>query len=171
MSNPTEFMEPQHGSHEAVDKLATSEAIYGMITVLALIVVLENNPPGPWRIVFTIIGATCGLAFARAYANVVAEVLSKREKPRRDALRVAWREVRPLILYPQFTTLVFVLSALGLFPLGFAFWVAEAVGVLSLFFAGYLMGRRVGFLRFRSLFSSLAVGVVGGLIVSVKILI
>ncbi len=48
---------------------------------------------------------------------------------------------------------------------------AEAVGVFSLFFAGYLMGRRVGFLRFRSLFSSLAVGVVGGLIVSVKILI
>ncbi len=171
MSNPTEFMEPQHGSHEAVDKIAISEAIYGMITVLALIVVLEQNPPGPWRIVFTIIGATCGLAFARAYANVVAEVLTKREKLRREALLAVWREVRPLIVYPQLTTLVFVLSALGLFPLGFAFWVAEAVGVLSLFLAGYLMGGRVGISRFRSLFSSLAVGVVGGLIISVKILI
>lgn len=133
MSNPTEFMETQHGSHEAVDKTAISEAIYGMITVLALIVVLEQNPPGPWRTVGTIIAATCALAFARAYANVVAEVLSKRENLRRDALRVVWLEVRPLIAYPQLTTLVFVLSALGLFPLGFAFWVAEAVGVLSLF--------------------------------------
>lgn len=171
MSNPTEFMKPQYGSHEAFDKAAISEAIYGMITVLALIVVLEQNPPGPWRTVITIIGATCALAFVRAYANAVAGVLSTREKLRRDALRAVWREVRPLIMYPQLTTLVFVLSALGLFPLGFAFWVAEAVGTLSLFFAGYLMGRRVGFLRFRSLFSSLAVGVVGGLIISVKTVI
>ena len=84
MNNPTEFVGPQHGSHEAVDKTAISEAIYGMMTVLALIVVLEDNPPGPWRVV-AIIGATYALAFAKAYANVVAEILSKRILARTNA--------------------------------------------------------------------------------------
>lgn len=168
MSDPTEFMEPEHGSHKAVDKTAISEAIYGMITVLAFIVVLEENPAGPWSIVVTIIAATCVLASAKAYANAVAEILSKRGHLRRDALRTVWREVGPLIVFPQLTTLVFVISALGLFSLGTAFWVAEAVGVLSLFFAGYLMGVSVGLSRPRSLLSSLAIGVVGGLIISIK---
>lgn len=163
-------MEPQHGSNEVGDKTAISEAIYGMITILALIVVLEENPRGPWQVVITIVAATCALAFARAYASTVAEILSKGEHLTRATLRAIWREARPLIVYPQLPTLVFVLSALGLFPLDLAFWVAEAVGVLSLLFAGYLVGRRVGLSRFRSLLSSLAIGVVGGLVILVQVL-
>lgn len=87
---------------------------------------------------------TCALAFAKAYAGAVVEILSKREHPRRAALRDLWREVRPLIVFPQLTTLMFVLSAPGLYNPGFAFLVAEVVGIPSLFFAGYLMGRTVG---------------------------
>ena len=48
--------------------------------------------------------------------------------------------------------------------------VLEATGVLSLFFAGYLMGSRVGLPLLSSLLSSLAIGLVGGLIILQKVL-
>lgn len=171
MSNLTEAMEPRHGPHEAVDKTAASEeALYGMITGLALIVVLEESPSGPWRVVVIIVAATCAFAFAKAYASMVAEILSKGEHLTRGTLRSAWREVRPLMVYLQLPTLVFVLSALGFLSLDLAFRVAQAVGVFSLFLAGYSMGRRVGFSCPRSRVSGLAIGVVGGMIISLRVL-
>ena len=75
------------------------------------------------------------------------------------------------MVYPQLPTTVLVLSALGFLTLDLAFGIAQAVGVFSLFFAGCLMGRRVGLSRFRSIFSSLAIGVVGALIILLKVLI
>jgi uncharacterized membrane protein YeiH len=74
------------------------------------------------------------------------------------------------MVYAQLPTLAFVLSALGLFPFGLAFWIAEAVGLFILLLAGYLVGRRVGSSRLRSLFSSLVIGSAGGLIILLKIL-
>jgi hypothetical protein len=74
------------------------------------------------------------------------------------------------MVYAQLPTLAFALSALGLFPLGMAFWIAQAVGLFTLLLAGYLVGRRVGSSRLRSLFSSLVIGSAGGLILLLQIL-
>jgi hypothetical protein len=147
-----------------------SEVIYGTITILALVLVLEEHPEAPWRVVGTIVAATLALAVARAYAGTVAETLSRGEPLKRSELRAIWREARPVMVYAQLPTLAFVLSALGLFPLGLAFWIAEAVGLFILLLAGYLVGRRVGSSRLRSLFSSLVIGSAGGLIILLKIL-
>ena len=116
------------------NKEDTSDVIYGTITILAL--VLEEHPEAPWRVVGTIVAATLALAVARAYAGTVAETLSRGEPLKRSQLRAIWREARPVMVYAQLPTLAFVLSALGLFPLGLVFWIAEAVGLFILFARG-----------------------------------
>jgi hypothetical protein len=64
-----------------------SEVIYGTITILALVLVLEEHPEAPWRVVGTIVAATLALAVARAYAGTVAETLSRGEPLKRSELR------------------------------------------------------------------------------------
>ena len=154
----------------ASEKSAISEVVYGTITILAVILALEEYASGPWQVAFTIVGTTYALAFARAYADLIAETLHRGRRLGRYDLLLIWREARPVMVYSQLPTLVFVLSALGLLPLGLSFMIAETVGVLVLFFAGYLVGRRVGASRLRSLLSSLAIASVGGLVILLKVL-
>lgn len=163
-------MEPQHRPHEAVDETAISETIYGMITVLALILVLWENPRGPWQAVVTIVAATCALAFAKAYASTAAEVLPEGEHLTRQPPGCMARGQAADGVPP---TAHDGARALGTGLLAARSRVRDrtGVGVFSLLFAGCLMGRRVGLSRFHSPFSSLAIGVASALIILLKVLI
>jgi hypothetical protein len=158
---------PEGAFHQA----SIPEAIYGVIAIMALIVYLEDHPPSPWSTVGTVLAGTIALAVAKTYATALFDILSKRGEARRAALLEEWRSAMPLLLYPQVTTLVFVACALGLLSLDLAFSVAEVVGSLSLFVAGQEMARRLGLPRSRRLLSGLAIGAVGVLIVSVKVVV
>lgn len=150
-------------------KSAIAEVLYGTVTVLAVVLVLEEHASGAWGVVFSIVGTTWALAFARAYADSIAEILHRGHRFGRADLRRVWREVRPVMFYSQLPTLVFVLSAFGLFPLGLSFEIAQTLGVVILFLAGYFVGRKVGLSVPRSLLASLTIGVLGTSIILLKI--
>lgn len=160
------------GLREGVDrgKEAVSEVIYGTVTLMAVVIALENGGYGPWRVVAVILVATYTLAFAKVYANTIAEMLAKGRRISMREVRGIWRESRPVTIYSQLPTLAFVLSGLGVFSLGAAFWIAQLTGVAILFIAGYLVGRRVGASAARSVFSGFAVGAVGAAIMLLKLL-
>ena len=173
--DPAEFVRQGHDEqnatqNQASERSAISEVVYGTITILAVILALEEHSSGPWQVTFTIVGTTYALAFARAYADLIAETLHRGRRLGRSDLLLIWREARPVMVYSQLPTLVFVLSAVGLLPLGLSFTIAETVGVLVLLFAGYRVGRRVGASRLRSLLSGLAIASVGGLVILLKVL-
>ena len=148
---------------------AISEVLYGTVTVLAVVLVLEEHASGAWQVILAVVGTTWALAFARAYADFIAEILRRGHRFGRSDLRRIWREVRPVMFYSQVPTLVFVLSALGLFPLGLSFKIAQTLGVFVLFLAGYAVGRRVELSRPRSLLSGLVIAGIGTSIILLKI--
>ena len=154
----------------ASEKLATSEVIYGTITILAVILALEEYASSPWGVTLGVVGTTLTLAFARAYSDSIAEMLHRGRHFERSDLLLIWREARPVMVYSQLPTLAFVLSALGLLPLSLSFTIAKILGMLVLSFAGYLVGKRVGLSRFRSLLSGLTVASLGGLVILLKVL-
>ena len=158
---------PQEETH--LGKSAISEVLYGTVTVLAVILVLENHAEGASQVVFAVVGTTWALAFARVYADLIAEILRRGQRFRRSDLQRIWHEVRPVMVYSQLPTLVFILSALGLLPLDLSFEIAQTLGVLVLFAVGYAVGRKVGQSRLRSLLSSFVIAAIGGSIILLKI--
>lgn len=157
-------------SASEVRKEAVSEFIYGTITVLALLLVLDETGAGAWVSVVTIIASTYALALTKVYATSVAEMLAERSRLRREDLYEIWVQIRPLTVYAQLPTLILTLAGIGLIPPDAAFWVCYASGVLTLFAAGFFVGVRAGLSLNRSLVSGLFNGSVGVAIIILKFL-
>ena len=63
---------------ERFSKHSVSKAIYGSISVLAVLLVLEEHPPAAWRAAVTLFGSALAIALAEAYSETVAEMISRR---------------------------------------------------------------------------------------------
>ena len=64
--------DPVHG----VSGTPVSRAIYGLITVLAVLQIMELHPPSPWQGTVTLLGTTIAVALADAYSDSIAMMLA-----------------------------------------------------------------------------------------------
>ena len=146
------------------------KAIYGLITVLAVLVVMEEHPPVAWRGALTLFGTTLAVALVETYAATIAWMLTRQRRLGREELRTIWHEVTPVMTGAQAPTIVLLLSAAGLYPVGRAITIAEAVIVVFLFGYGLRVGQLLHQSFLRQVISGLILVAIAGLVVAIKVL-
>ena len=153
---------------ERFSKHSVSKAIYGSISVLAVLLVMEEHPPAAWRAAVTLFGSALAIALAEAYSETVAEMISRRARLTGAELGAVWRSARPILLAANLPTLFLLLSAAGLYSVPSALLIAEYAVYAALFVYGAWSGRLLHGTWWRSLLGGLFTLAVGALIGLIK---
>lgn len=150
------------------DKHFISKAIYGTISVLAVLLIMEEHPPTAWHGAMTLFGSVLAIALAEAYSETIAEILAGRKGLTRKEMVHIWVQTRPILLSANTPTLMFCLSGLGLLHVESAILIAKVLLYVSLFIYGSRISRMLGNSWLRSLLSGLFTLGIGVLITLIK---
>jgi len=157
----------EHSDH-AVSHAPVSKAIYGLISVLAVLQALVLHPPTALQATVALFGTTVAVALADAYSESIAEMLVKRHSLSMDDLRKIGRDVAPVMTGAQAPTVVLLASALGLISLDLALTLAQIVAFALLFGFGWRVGQLLHENWIRQIISGLFLLAIGGLAVGIK---
>lgn len=176
MSTDEETMSPQPepaetpASASGVSHAPVSRAIYGLITVLAVLQVLEIETPSAWHATVVLFGTTVAVALVDAYSESIAEMLAERHWLTWNDLRAIGRNVTPVLVGAQGPTVILLLSALGLLSVGLAISLAQVVAFALLFGFGWRVGQLLHEHWLRQLASALFLVAIGGLVLGIKVI-
>ncbi len=151
-----------------LSRTSVAKATDGLITVLAVLAVLDEHPPVAWRGAVTLSGTTLAVALVDTYAETIAGMLAHQRRLTTTELREIWRDVSPGLVGAQAPTLVLLPSAFGLFPVERPPAIAEVVAFLLLFGHCWRVGKTLYQHWLRQLISALGFVVIGRFIVAVK---
>src|SRR5436190_19074162 len=99
---PSDYLEgDSSGGPHPVERLFVSRAIYGLITVLAVLEVMELHPPTAWHAAASLFGATLAVALIEAYADSIAEIVARGKHLSRNDLRSIGHDVAPVMIGAQ----------------------------------------------------------------------
>lgn len=146
-----------------------AHAIYGEITILAGLQVMEVHPPSAWRGALTLFGTTLAVALVHIYADGIADMLDRKGRLTRHDLAETVRDVAPVLVGTQGPTILLILSAFGLMPVVNAIDLAQVAVFVSLFGYGWHIGSLIDGRWTRRLLSALVLTTIGALIVGVKV--
>lgn len=152
----------------SVSQAPVSKAIYGLISVLAVLQVLAVHPPSAWHATVVLFGTTLAVALADAYSESLAAMLATQHRLSRDDLHTIRREVTPVMLGAQGPTLLLLLAAVGLLSVERAISFAQVLTFLLLFGFGWRVGQLLNEHWLRQLISGLLLVAIGGLAVGIK---
>ena len=151
-----------------IHQTKVSRAIYGLVTVLAVLQVLQLHPDSARTSAVTLFGTTLAVALIDAYSESIAVMLSRG----RSISRAEWRgildEVAPVIVGAQAPTIVLLASVLGLLSHETALDIAELVAFALLFVYGLRVGQLLHTSKVRWVLSGLMLVAIGALIVGFK---
>ena len=167
---------PARPSHEegagagepAISERFVARAVYGLITVLAVLQAMELHPPDAWRGAITLFGTTLAVALIEVYAEAIGVLLGRSGRLDRQELAHMWHEAAPVMVGAQGPTVVLVLSALGLMSVETAIDIAQVVAFLTLFGYGWRIGQLLDQRWTRQVASGLILVAIGGLLVGIK---
>lgn len=148
-----------------------SMAIYGSLAVMAVIVSMETHPPTALRAAAEILGVTTAIAIAKGYAELIADTLDREKRLDAEEWREILRKVSPVLFGAQAPTLVFLLSACGLFSVETAIEVSKVLVLALLFVYGWATARVLHKKRFVQIVSGLAIMSAGFVIVLINALL
>lgn len=155
-------------AEQSVSHAPVSKAIYGVITVLAVLQALEIQPPSAWRGTVILFGTTVAVALVDAYCESIAAMLTERHRLSGRDLRTIVRDVTPVLAGAQGPTLLLLLSAFGLLSVASAISLAQVVAFVLLFGYGWRVGQLLHEHWLRQLASGLVLVAIGGLAVGIK---
>jgi hemolysin III len=154
---------------EHFDRGFVSRAIYGSISVLAVVLVMQEHPPGVARAAATLFGTSLAIALAEAYSETIAEMLAQRRNlDLREASEI-WRSAQPILFAANIPTVLVLAAAAGLFSVDDALNVAEFAIYVSLFIWGARVGQLLHDSWWRILLSALVTVAIGLLIGLIKV--
>lgn len=145
-----------------------SRAIYGLITVMAVLQVMEIHPPTAWQGALSLFGTTLAVALADAYSDYIAEMIAGRRRLTRQVVRAIGRSAVPILTGAQPPTFLLLASALGFLSVETAITLAQVVAVALLFGFGLRAGQHLHESWTRRLMSGLVLVAIGGLVVGLK---
>lgn len=151
-----------------VGQTPVARAIYGVITVMAVLQVMELHPPSAWRGAIMLFGTTVAVALVDTYSESVAEMLTEQRSLVWDDLRAIGRDVAPVLVGAQGPTVLLLLSAFGLLSVDLAITLAQVVVFVLLFGFGWRVGQLLHEHWLRQLASGLFLVAIGGLAVGIK---
>jgi VIT1/CCC1 family predicted Fe2+/Mn2+ transporter len=157
-----------------LDHLVTRQVarvIYGAIIGMALIVVLEDHPPPPGRVVGELVATAVAVSLAELYSEIVAA----EGRARRRLTREEWIEIIEVALGVAFgivfPAIFFVLAAAGVMDVETAFTIAKWSGVGLIAFYGFTGARLIGIGIAGALLQGFAVGAIGVVLILLKSLV
>lgn len=153
------------------DKDFVAKAIYGLITVLAVVLVMEEHPPTAWIAAGTLFGTVLVVALAETYSKTIAEIIAGQRRLDRQEIIEIWQDTRPILLSANLPTLVILLSAAGLYSMQTALLIAKYAIYLALFCYGLQVAHLLHASRWRILLSGLFTAGLGALIGLMKFLL
>jgi hypothetical protein len=143
-----------------------ARSVYGAILVLALLLALQQHPPGPFHAALLVAGTILTVLAAETYADLLGVETDLGRPPTREQRQEKLRELAVVTGAAEGPVLVLVLAGLGLMDEQLAFQIAVGITILLLFLAGFLARWLAG----RSLWASLqSSGIVGGLGIALAI--
>jgi hypothetical protein len=145
-----------------------SKAIYGVITVLAVLQVLEAHPPSAWSGAVFLFGTTVAVAMVDAYSESIAIMLAQERGLTMGDLRAIRHEVAPVLIGAQAPTLILIASGFGLMSVERAISLAQAVAFLLLFSYGWRVGTLLHEHWLRRFASGLILVAIGAIAVGIK---
>lgn len=147
-----------------------SKAIYGTLTVMAVIVAMEDHAPSALSAAAQLFGATLALAVAKAYAEIIADTLNRGRKLSAEEGREILRKVSPVLFGAQAPTFVLLLSAGGLFSVETAIQISKGLVLVLLFVYGLRVAQVLHKKRFIQIVSGLMILSAGFVVVLIKYL-
>jgi VIT1/CCC1 family predicted Fe2+/Mn2+ transporter len=147
------------------------KVVYGSIIGLALVVSLENHPPGPLVMAVWLLGTALAVGLAEVYSEVVgAETRTRRPVTARQVRHMA-ADAAAVGVGVAFPGLFFLLSALGLLEIGTAFVIAKWSGLGLIGFYGFWAARFAGNAPPRALVKAALVTLVAAGLIGLKALV
>ena len=149
-----------------------SRVIYGAIIGLALVVALEEHPPGAGAMAGTLLATALVVGLAELYSEILgAETRTRRLRVKPQDVKDEVDEVVAVAFGIAFPALFFALAAAGAMEVQTAFRVAKWSGLGLIGFYGFCAARLNGAGPLRSLLHAVAVGLIGGLLIALKALL
>jgi hemolysin III len=153
------------------DKDFVAKAIYGLISVLAVLLVMEEHPSTAWKAAAILFGTVLALAMAETYSATIAETIAGQRRLDHEEILEIWHDTRPILLTANLPTLVILLSGTGLYSMETALLIAKSVIYLALFAYGLQVGHLLHASRGRILLSGLFTAGIGAWIGLMKFLL
>jgi hypothetical protein len=145
-----------------------SRVVYGAIIGLALVVALEDHPPGSGVVVATLLGTAAAVALAEIYSDVLGIETRTRRHVRRAEVRQRAAYAAGVALGIGFPAVFFVLAAADAIGEASAFTIAKWSGVGLIWFYGFCAARLAGEDVLASALRGLAVGLIGAFLIALK---
>jgi hemolysin III len=162
-------LERESGPDEPViSERFVARAVYGLITVLAVLQGFELHPPDAWRGAVTLFGTTLVVALIEVYAETIGMMLGRSSRLGRQDVAHMWHDAAPVMVGAQGPTVVLVLSALGLMSVETAIDIAQVIAFVTLFGYGWRIGQLLDRRWTRQLLSGLLLLAIGALLVGIK---
>ena len=112
--------------------------------VLAVLLTMQDHPPGPWVSAITVAGTVLIVLAAELYAELLGEEIDLGRITTRTERRARLRRLAPITLSAEAPVVVLVLAGLGLLEEDTAFNIAIWVTVCLITAEGYLARRLAG---------------------------
>jgi len=145
-----------------------ARGVYGAIVVLALLLAMQDHPPGPWESAALVAVSVVAVLAAELYAELLGLELDLRRAATRAERRAKLHELGPITLSAEAPVLVLVLAGLGLIEEDRAFDLAIIVTIALITVDGFLARRLAGRTVAESLRSAALLGSIGVALAVVK---
>jgi hypothetical protein len=155
------------GQHRSDGHLA-ARGVYGAVVVLALLLAMQDHPPGPWVSAALVAVSVLAVLAAELYAELLGLEVDMRRLSTPDERRAKLHELGPITLSAEAPVLVLVLAGLGLLDEDRAFDVAIILTIALMTFDGFLARRLAGRTVAASLRSAAVLGALGVALAVVK---
>jgi len=156
-------------STASLSETEIASTIYGLITVLAVVEILQRHPPSALACAATLFGTTLAVALVDAYSESIARIIAEKHTLSVEDVQVIARNAATVMVGAQGPTVVLLIAAAGLMSVEGALVVARIVALASLFGYGIRVGRLLHGGYLRQVMSGLALLAIGLLVVMVKV--
>jgi VIT1/CCC1 family predicted Fe2+/Mn2+ transporter len=158
-----------HGAIEAhLGTRQVARVIYGAIIGMALIVVLEEHPPGAANVVALLVATAVAVGLAELYSEVVAAETRTRHRIAAEHVREILDDVLAVGFGICFPSVFFLVAALGAMDVETAFSLAKWSGIGLIGFYGFCAARLAGARLPRALLHGCAAAAIGAALILFK---
>ncbi|MEJ6404061.1 hypothetical protein [Yoonia sp. 2307UL14-13] len=115
-------------------------AIYGAITVLALLMAMGHSATDPITTAAILFGSVLAITRAKAFAQISADAAHHRAAFGWAEVRAGWRHAQPTLIAANIPTLLIALAATGAYSAETAIDLSQVFAILLLAVYGFSIG-------------------------------